>query len=171
LGAVPIFWWGRSWVPVERNVAWAEVYLYTKWHLDPSNRLATVHHRHTQTDRTERQYRHQYDGIGRTILETVAEKQDGGRLIAGHDRGRYILNASQERTAPVPCGCRLGCTIWDAYRRNLANTIAPSVCGGDAALCQITLTTCYYYFAPRQVYTRGLKKKLYILMFWQKCYP
>ena len=26
----------------------------------------------------------------------------------------------------------------------LANTIEPSVCGGDAAFCQITLTTCYY---------------------------
>ena len=25
-----------------------------------------------------------------------------------------------------------------------ANTIEPSVCCGDAALCQITLTTCYY---------------------------
>ena len=27
---------------------------------------------------------------------------------------------------------------------HLANTIEPSMCGGDAALCQITLTTCYY---------------------------
>jgi len=26
---------------------------------------------------------------------------------------------------------------------NLANTIEPSVCGGDAALCQITLTSCF----------------------------
>jgi len=31
-----------------------------------------------------------------------------------------------------------------AHWRNLVNTIEPSVCGGDAALCQITLTTCYY---------------------------
>jgi len=27
--------------------------------------------------------------------------------------------------------------------RHLANTIEPSVCGGDAVLCQITLTTCF----------------------------
>ena len=27
--------------------------------------------------------------------------------------------------------------------RHLANTTEPSVCCGDAALCQITLTTCY----------------------------
>ena len=29
-----------------------------------------------------------------------------------------------------------------AHWRHLANTIEPSVCGGDAVLCQITLTTC-----------------------------
>jgi len=32
-----------------------------------------------------------------------------------------------------------------AHWRHLANTIEPSVCGGDAVLCHITLTTCYYY--------------------------
>jgi len=26
----------------------------------------------------------------------------------------------------------------------LVNIIEPSMCGGDAALCQTTLTTCYY---------------------------
>jgi len=31
-----------------------------------------------------------------------------------------------------------------AYWRYLANTIEPSVCGADAALCQTTVTTCYY---------------------------
>jgi len=34
-----------------------------------------------------------------------------------------------------------------AHWYNLANTIEPFVCGGDAVLCQITLTTCYYYVA------------------------
>jgi len=34
--------------------------------------------------------------------------------------------------------------IWDAHWRNLANTTEPTMCGGDAALCQIILTTCYY---------------------------
>jgi len=33
--------WG-SWAP-SNNVAWAEAYLCTKWHPDPSSRLATVH--------------------------------------------------------------------------------------------------------------------------------
>ena len=31
-----------------------------------------------------------------------------------------------------------------AYWRHLANTIEPSMRGGDAAFCQITLTTRYY---------------------------
>jgi len=30
-----------------------------------------------------------------------------------------------------------------AHWRHLANTIEPSVCGGDAALCQITLTMVF----------------------------
>ena len=33
----------------------------------------------------------------------------------------------------------------NAYWRNMANAIEPSVCCGDAALRQITLTSCYYY--------------------------
>jgi len=31
---------------------------------------------------------------------------------------------------------------WTAHWCHLANTIEPSVCGGNAVLCQITLTTC-----------------------------
>jgi len=52
-----------------------------------------------------------------------------------------ILKATQQGAAPVRCGCRFGCARWGAHWRHLANTIEPSVCGGDAALCQITLTT------------------------------
>jgi len=33
---------GGSWIPMQCKVAWAEVYLRTKWHLDPSCRLATI---------------------------------------------------------------------------------------------------------------------------------
>ena len=33
---------GGSWVPIEHNVAWAEAYLRTKWHLDPSSHLPTI---------------------------------------------------------------------------------------------------------------------------------
>ena len=40
-GDVPFFL-GKGWVPIEHKVAWAEAYLHTKWHLSPSNRLATA---------------------------------------------------------------------------------------------------------------------------------
>ena len=33
---------GDSWVHIEYNVAWAEAYLHTKWHVDASSRLATI---------------------------------------------------------------------------------------------------------------------------------
>jgi len=42
------------------------------------------------------------------------------------------------------------CPHGRAHWCHLANTIKPSVCGGDAALCQITLTTCLHFvhFGP-----------------------
>jgi len=39
--------------------------------------------------------------------------------------------------------CARHCPDGRAHWLNLANTIEPSACGGDAALCQITLSTCY----------------------------
>jgi len=36
------------------------------------DRLATIHQRHRQTDRTDRQ---RTDSIGRTVLQTVAQKR------------------------------------------------------------------------------------------------
>jgi len=44
---------------------WAEAYLRAEFHLDPSNRLATVH---------EQLDRQRTDSIGRTVLQTVAQK-------------------------------------------------------------------------------------------------
>jgi len=46
-------------------------YLHAKFHLDPSNRLATIHQRYRQDRRTDRQ---RSDSIGRTVLQTVAQK-------------------------------------------------------------------------------------------------
>jgi len=49
---------------------------------------------------------------------------------------------------PAPMGRCHGNYFWLYMRctlappRHLANTTEPSMCGGDAALCQITLTTC-----------------------------
>ena len=41
-GTVPPFSERGIWVNIWHNVAWAEANLHTKWHLDPSNRLATL---------------------------------------------------------------------------------------------------------------------------------
>ena len=38
------------------------------------------------------------------------------------------------------------CIRWGAHWRHLANTIEPSMCRGDAAFCQIILSTCYYVY-------------------------
>jgi len=52
-------------------VAWAVAYLRTKWHLDPSNHLATIHN---ITDRRDRQLS---NTVGRTILQTITQKYEG----------------------------------------------------------------------------------------------
>ena len=63
----------------------AEAYLHAMFHLDPSNRLARVHQkRYRQTDRTDmtdktgqtdkQTDRQRSDSIGRTALQTVAQK-------------------------------------------------------------------------------------------------
>ena len=39
--------------------------------------------------------------------------------------------------------------IWGAHWRHLKNMTEPSICGGDAALCQITLTTCHQLVSAR----------------------
>jgi len=62
-----------SWVPIWSNVARAESYLNAKFHLDPSNRLATVHQRHRQDRQTEMTDRQDNGPIGRTVLQTVAQ--------------------------------------------------------------------------------------------------
>jgi len=45
----------------------AETHLYAKFHLDPSNRLATIHQHHRQ-DRQDRTDRQRSDRIGRTVF-------------------------------------------------------------------------------------------------------
>ena len=72
----------------------------------------------------------------------------GGRVAGpGHTRAWPavgILKAIQQGAAPVRCGYRLGRTSWGTDWRRLVNTIESSVCGGDVATCQISLTTCVY---------------------------
>ena len=59
-------------------MASAEAYPHAKFHLDSSNRLATVHQRFRQDRQTDRQTgqtdRQRSDSIWRTVLQTVAQK-------------------------------------------------------------------------------------------------
>ena len=60
-------------------MARAEVYLHAKFSLDPSNRLDnTPMSQIGQTDRTDRTDRQRTDSIGRTVLQTVAQKHESG---------------------------------------------------------------------------------------------
>jgi len=58
---------GEAWSP-SNSVARAEAYLHVKFHLDPHNRLATIHQRHRQTGHRQRS-----DSIGQTVLQTLAQ--------------------------------------------------------------------------------------------------
>ena len=58
-------------------MARAEAYLHAEFHLDPSNCLTTVYERHRQ-DRQTGQERQRTDSIGRTVLQTVAQKREYG---------------------------------------------------------------------------------------------
>jgi len=66
---------------MQHNVACTEAYLHAKFYPDPFSRLATIHQRYRQTgedrqtDRqTDRQDRLRSDRIGRTVLQSVAQK-------------------------------------------------------------------------------------------------
>ena len=71
--------------PYQHNVARAEAYLHAKFHLDPSNCLATVHERHRQ-DRTgqDRQTDNGLIASGRAVLQTVVQKGTGFPILAAH---------------------------------------------------------------------------------------
>jgi len=51
--------------------------MHAKFHIDPFNRLATLHQRYRQqkqTGQTDRHDRQRSDSIGRTVLQTIAQK-------------------------------------------------------------------------------------------------
>jgi len=66
-------------------------------------------------------------------------------------RGGFLGSSYPVKTADfevrwdVAMATTLAFYICGAHWRHLANTTEPSMCISDAALCQITLTTCYYY--------------------------
>ena len=89
----------------------------------------------------------------RKHVNTWSRSPHGKEQFAG--KGRPIVKyrdalpwALQKRLNRSRCRLGLGlewaqnCIGWRCTLRYLLNTIAPSMCCGDAAFCQITLTTC-----------------------------
>ena len=63
------------------------------------------------------------------------------------------------------------CVRWGAHWRHLANKVELSVCGDNAAFCQITLITCYVLDAGRHhsCVKKGLR--LWVIFFgWGQCF-
>jgi len=86
---------------------------------------------------------HVVDGVQMSTREGTILRAKRSR--SGHVRtcpAVGIFKVTQQGAELVQCGCRLGVPDSGAHWRHLTNTIERSVCGGDAALCQITLTAC-----------------------------
>ena len=74
-------------VRILHNVARAETYMRANFHLDPSNRLATTHQRYRQDRQTDSGH-----SIGRTVLQTVAQKVHAGFLRCRLDSLLYTIH-------------------------------------------------------------------------------
>jgi len=55
-------------------------------------------------------------------------------------------NADTLHLTDVTMATTLALSIWGAHWCHLVNTTEPSMCASNAELCEITLTTCYYYY-------------------------
>ena len=81
-----------------------------------------------------------------------------GAIFKGKDMPRHARRQSAVRCAKVAELIEMPFGTWTrvgprkhvlhggAHWHNLANTIEPSVCDGDAAFYQIIFATCYFYF-------------------------
>jgi len=83
---------------------------HAKFHLDPSNHLATIHQSHRQDRQTGQTDRQQSDSIGRNILQTVAQKpvrQENSVRVQVHEgsseqrKWKYKKNLQHLRNAFV----------------------------------------------------------------------
>ena len=81
----------------------------------------------------------------RTDEGTILRAKSGRPSTCRTHQVVSILKAIQQGAALVWYRRRLGCTRWGAHWCNLVNTTEPFVCGGEAALRQISMNTCYYY--------------------------
>ena len=81
------------WVSIKHNVAWAEAYFRTKWHPEPDPSTPAVWPQYTKV--TDRQDRQRSDSIGRTVLQTVAQKAS---VVSYSSRNRAYYTSLLEHT-------------------------------------------------------------------------
>jgi len=64
--------------------------------------------------------------------------------------GTAVNPANTDEPIEIPlCWPKIPCIRCESQWRHVANTIKRSVRGGNAALCQITLTTCSVYYCSQ----------------------
>jgi len=108
--------------------------------------------------RLNRSRRHLGRGLGwgkeTCIRRGVQIPTHEGAILRGSGRprtcsdmsgGRYIQSDSAGGSTGTVRMLSRVYAIGGAHWRNLANAIETPVCGGDATLCQITLTTCLIF--------------------------
>ena len=81
-------------------MARVEAYLRAKFHLDPSNRLATIHQRHRQTGQTDRQLSYR---IGERFYKRSPNKYTFGDIFATKactDNRKNLLSSNISSTCP-----------------------------------------------------------------------
>jgi len=81
-------------------VARGEAYLHAKFHLHSSNCLATIHQHYRQDRQTDRTDRQRSDSIGRTVLQTVAQKIT--HRWQWHDGRATAINTIQKMLNKLP---------------------------------------------------------------------
>ena len=106
-------------------MAWAEAFLHAKFHLDPTNHLATIYQHHRQTGQRS-------DSIVQTILQTVAQNGLTDQCAI------FVVDLGSINSVVFTrwrqCAL-MGGHMVKAHWHHLAYTNEPSVCCGDAALC------------------------------------
>ena len=98
----------------------AEAYLHAKFHLDPSNRFSTIHQRHRQTDRQDRQ---RSDSIGRTVLQAVAQES-----VDGNKETTRVEYSGLPRVNEHPMNIKAPFTRYNLLLNRLSNRFDNRLC-------------------------------------------
>jgi len=126
-------------------VAWSESCLHAKFHLDPSKHLATIHQRYRQdrTDRTDRtQDRRRLNSIGRTVLQTVAQKVATWYTIDSLWAGGCRLSCSLPDRLYIRCFYTIHYHVSNSQCTSMLVTHLYLVPGWSAKYCDDHMSVC-----------------------------